>query len=318
MSKIIKLLADIGGTNARFSILEGGELKYIDYYSTKEYKNLLKLIADYYVYLKASNFNPDNIKEAYIGVAGFVFEDNISLTNSDFSFSISKVKKKFKFEKFVVVNDLQAHAYSIPLIEKDNLIKIKKGKSLNNIKAMIGIGTGLGSSFLVSDNEAFACEAGHSSIGFITDEQKRIIEILKRENVYLTVEDLLSGRGLVNIYYAVCDILGCDKVFETSEEVINSVLEKGKISSKALNIMCEFLGIFVRDFIISYLAFGGVYIKSNIFLEKYIVEFLKKSKFKDYLLCDCKFKDMIDKVPIYLVNKKGTALLGLKNLAGLK
>ncbi|MBL4602970.1 MAG: glucokinase [Emcibacteraceae bacterium] len=237
------LVADIGGTNVRFAIANISEnndikLEKLSVLPTENWLYLEDAISDY---LKYAGVKP---KRAAIAFAGPVNNDEVSMTNGSWQFNQSELAPFLKMEEVKVLNDFCAKACSLPLLRDDQLLKIGGGKSdARGNKIVVGPGTGIGVGALVSTGEkwqAIASEGGHVGFSPSGDHEQEIFAVLTKEYKRLSVEDLVSGRGLSNIYYALGMIKGKHYLKLHAAEINQKATdEKTKIVSRHLRCFPE-------------------------------------------------------------------------------
>lgn len=135
-----RLLADIGGTNARFALETGpGVIEDIDVLPCKEYATLADAIRSY---LEGAHTHA--VHHAAIGIANPVNGDRVQMTNHHWSFSIEETRQALGFHTLLVLNDFTALALSLPHLPASELVQVGGGEAKPGAKALIGAGTGLG------------------------------------------------------------------------------------------------------------------------------------------------------------------------------
>ena len=143
----LRLIGDIGGTNARFAIAQGGKYRQVKQVENEHYPSLYDAMADYLGTLPQSERK--NLDGA-LAIAGPVLGDRISLTNKAWSFSIADLKQSLHLSTLAVVNDFAANAHAIPHLTAEQILAV--GPVIANARGNIGVvgpGTGLGMSSLI-------------------------------------------------------------------------------------------------------------------------------------------------------------------------
>lgn len=277
------LVADIGGTNIRFAIANIDEnnsikLKKISVLPTENWLYLEDAITDYlnHVGLKPAR--------AAIAFAGPVNKDQVSMTNGTWEFKQSELAPFLKMEEVKVLNDFSAKACSLPLLKSNQLQQIGGGSiDETGNKIVVGPGTGIGVGALVGTGgkwKAVASEGGHVGFSPSGDLEKEISRVLNKEYSRLSVEDLISGRGLSNIYYAI-GMIGGKHYLKLSPTEINNLAtnEKDEDSIQTLKVFSGMLGCYASDMAGTFNATGGVYLAGGV-LPK-IKSFFLESNFRD-------------------------------------
>lgn len=198
-------MADIGGTNARFALETSHQvIENIEVLPCNDYDTIVDAAKEF---LKRAG-NPE-IKHAAVAIANPVIGDWLQMTNHHWAFSIETTRQALKLETLLFINDFTAQALAITQAKSDELIQIGGSQAIENApKAVIGPGTGLGVSGLVSSPSgwvALAGEGGHVSFPPFDDTEVMIWQYAKKEIWARFRRTLLSGAGLVLIYDALAE-----------------------------------------------------------------------------------------------------------------
>ena len=187
------LVADIGGTNTRLALLDGGKIHNVTVVPTGAAASLAHAMQDF--------LQGREIGRAAIAVAGPVDGDTVSLTNAGWSFTADDLRAALNTGNVRIVNDFEAQALALPHLRHDELLAVGGGTVTDNRpKVVIGPGTGLGVAGLVPTDRGWipvTTEAGHISLPAINEEEDRIIAGLRARFGHVSVERVLSGPGLV-------------------------------------------------------------------------------------------------------------------------
>jgi glucokinase len=310
----LRLIGDIGGTNARFAIAEGGKYRQLRQVEVEGYPTLHDAIADYLGALPPAE--RANLAGA-LAIAGPVLGDRISLTNAAWSFSVEELKRKLGLAALVVVNDFAANAYAIPHLTTEQKFVI--GPDIAHPQGNIGVvgpGTGLGMSSLIPHGGEWtlvAGEGGHATLAASTEEEFAIIQMLWKRWNHVSAERVLSGAGLVNLYEALCALRGIEPLMLSPADVTRRAMDKSDdICVRAFARFCEFLGSVAGDLALSIGAFGGVYITGGI-LPRF-KEALAASAFRRRFESKGRFAAMLAKMPTWLILEELPGLIGLANM----
>lgn len=277
------LVADIGGTNIRFAIAN------IDENNSIKLNNITVLPTENWLYLEdaiTDYLNHVGLRpaRAAIAFAGPVNKDQVSMTNGTWEFNQSELAPFLKMEEVKVLNDFSAKACSLPLLSSDQLQQIGGGEieEIGN-KIVVGPGTGIGVGGLVWTGDkwkAVASEGGHIGFSPSGDLEKEICNVLSKEYVRISVEDLISGRGLSNIYYAIGMIAG-KRYLKLNPKEINDLAtnEQDEDCIETFKIFSGMLGCYASDMAGTFNATGGVYLAGGV-LPK-IKDFFLESNFRE-------------------------------------
>ncbi len=320
-------MGDVGGTNARFALLNAqGELYSSSTLRTDDFPSLAEAMRTY-----LADHELEQVESAAVAVATPVVGDSIKLTNNHWSFSIEKTRVELGIERLRVVNDFTALALSVPHLPDAELIKIGGGTAVpDHAKAVIGPGTGLGVSGLIpcgSHWSALQGEGGHVSIGVRTPREYAVYERLSHRFRHVSAERFLSGPGLVNIVNALREIDGLPaheyspadvsqwgmEAFEQSADDSGKTLSPEHAGcEEALNIFCQILGSCAGNLVLSLGAEGGVYIGGGVVPR--LGEFFVQSDFRREFEAKGRMQGYLEKVPSYVIQSPYPALIGAAQL----
>ena len=254
------LLADIGATNARFSVTtDCSQYKHNDNLQVLDSYSLEELCNDYLNRYQLTN----KVNKAVIGVAAPIIEDKVSFVNANISFSIQELKKQFFKEGLIVINDLALQAHAIKGLKENefSFIGLNKPKAMGP-KLLVSPGTGLGLAG-ITDQEIISTEAGHLNIPIKESKHdlKKIIDTFTSSNKRIpTYEDFLSGKGIRYFYDFLSEGMGPNL---SSEEILdNKSMNEACINTRELLIYL--LGSYLRYVALVWGSTGGVYLSGSI------------------------------------------------------
>lgn len=328
-----RLVGDVGGTNARFALLDdAGTPHATRTLRTDDFPSLSAAIG---IYLAEQDI--DKVDEAAVAVATPVVGDAVKLTNNHWSFSIEETRTQMGMERLHVINDFTALALSVNHLPADELVKIGNGTAVDNHAiAVIGPGTGLGVSGLVpcgSHWNALQGEGGHVSLGVRTAREFAVYEQLMQKFRHVSAERFLSGPGLVNIVKALRELDGLPTRDFSPAEVTefgayrflneqsntvasadtNDISEADQQScEEALQIFCSLLGSCAGNLVLTLGAEGGVYIGGGIVPK--LGEFFAHSEFRHEFEAKGRMQGYLEKVPSYVIHSPYPALVGAAQL----
>src|ERR1700750_179503 len=144
------LAGDIGGTKTLLGLFDSGPARprpiSIRGFATVEFADLAAMI---------ETFRADPpvkgavIDAACFGVAGPVVGDSAQPTNVRWHVDVRQVAQRFNIGRAALLNDLQAMAYAVPVLQPSELHSIQGGDGLRGGNmALIAAGTGLGEALL--------------------------------------------------------------------------------------------------------------------------------------------------------------------------
>lgn len=311
------LVADIGGTHARFALITTEsvahpELTQVRLLKCNDYPNLDDAIRAYYQDIGA---DPKRVIAATIAVAGPVTGDHFSMTNNNWRFSQSEIRKALGYELFSLINDFTAIAWAIPGLREDEYATI--GAATHSDESapvgIIGPGSGLGvGGFLRGGNGGIVplqSEGGHSAFAPNDETELKILQILMRRYGRVSNERLLSGPGLVNIYQAFCEIREQPAHSLTAADITAAALDRSdEICRETLRRFCSVLGALAGDLALMLCAKGGVYIGGGIVPR--FIHFLSDSEFRQSFEMKGRFRDYNAAIPTRVILAEFPGLLG--------
>ncbi len=275
------LVADIGGTNARFSLVTAYQkgasrvdLSQQTTYATAEFPDFANCLETY-----LSSLEGPRPVYACLAVAGPVGGDLIQLTNLKWRFSIAQTCQHFSLKQLVVINDFAALACSIPYMGEQDFWSVYSGSDQTGngsteedgsmaTKVIVGPGTGLGVAALIKTGNSWlplAGEGGHHSYSPQSDRELEVYRVLRKNLGYVCVENVLSGMGLVNLYQALAEIEGRRAENLPADKITELALTgEDKIAKETLDIFCAGLGNVCGTLALIYGGKGGVYLGGGI------------------------------------------------------
>ena len=306
------IVADLGGTNGRFALVKKGSAKlcHIKKYTAKEFDTFRMMLNHY----RKEVAHAKEARSVAIAVACPADSDIIKFTNNHWSFSKSEIKREYDFEEFIVMNDFEAVARSLVLVDHDNVVKVGSGQIAENMpKGVIGPGTGLGMASLVFTPEGKAIpvagEGGHMSYSPQTDRQEVVWNYLKPTFEYISVERLVSGQGIENIYEALYhEKTGEVRRLEAKEVTHLAFTENDSLALESMDMFFEILGTVAGDFAMSIGAKGGMYLAGGI-LPRF-PEQLLASSMREHFNFKGRFVSYMREIPVYLIELKEPGLQG--------
>lgn len=306
-----RLLADIGGTNARFALQSGDTApEAIRVLATTDFSDLASAARAY-----LSMANPSEApRHAAFAVAAPIAGERIDLTNSTWSFSTPDLKDALGLDALHVVNDFVAVALSVMKLGPDDARKIGGGNAFPATPiAVLGPGTGLGVSGLVPTESGWmplATEGGHVTLPATNDREDAVIARLRETFGHVSAERAISGPGLVNLYTALADLGGSKAEQLTPEEVTRRAVHNlCPICAEAWTLFCSMLGTVAGNLALSAGARGGVFIAGGIVPG--VADAFASSRFRDRFDDKGRFRPYMEAIPTYVITRERPALLGL-------
>ena len=304
------LVADIGGTNARFALIDANRQPYAE--QILPCAAFPDLTAAAQAYLAA--VGEPRPTQAAIAVATPISGDWIQFTNSNWSFSTEAVGRALDLERLLILNDFTALALALPLLNPDERRAVGGGTAVEEAPiGLLGPGTGLGVSGLVWSGERWIplqSEGGHVTFSPVDQREWAVAQIMQRRFGHASPERLLSGPGLVNLYTALAEMEGWPAEALDPAAITDRALT-GSCSHcrDVLEIFCGALGTAAGNLAITLGAQGGVYIGGGI--APRLGEFFDRSPFRARFEAKGRFSNYLAAVPTWVITAANPALRGV-------
>ena len=305
------LLADIGGTNARFALMNDGEIGAIGHLKVADFPNMTEAIATFL----ASRVPDHRPNAAVLGVAGPVENNRCTITNSGWSIDGGDLQRTFGFEAVRLLNDFEVVAWSLPELQTQDIYPLGE-QSIGRGAPMLalGPGTGFGAACLFSPGGmqfAAATEAGHATLPATSDREEQVIGFLRRRFSHVSIERVLSGTGLVNLYEALASIDGATVPERDAAAITKGALDAScGICEVTLDMFCSWLGSVAGDLALTFSARGGVYIAGGIVPR--ITNHLSRSSFRRRFESKGRFESYLRDIPTRVIVRADESFIGLK------
>ena len=303
------IVADIGGTNARFAVFDPDtlQLSHLQRLACADFAGLKEALAHY---LAAETLSITALSAC---IAGPVHLDEIQLTNNHWVFSKQDILAYFNLEKLCVVNDFTAQALACPNLNDEALMTLRGGDGPKEAPILvIGPGTGLGVSALVPMGDTLRpleTEGGHVAIAPRSPEEaSALLHFYAHDYGMQEAEDFISGAGLTRLYGFACHIAETSEEALPAREIVARAEEEDVIASAAVNLFFSFFGGVISDAILTFGARQAVYITGGMIPK--MVHLIDRSRFFERLSEQGGFSDYIGDVPIYLNTSDEAGLIG--------
>ena len=315
VSNDLGLIADIGATNARFAIAGQDGFHSPEVLQCEDHEGLAEAAL---VYMEQIGIKAGDLKYASFSIAGPVKGDSFKMTNHPWTFSVERTKLQLGLEKLYMMNDFRAIALSIPHLQPDDVYQVGGGvPTPHQSIGIVGPGTGLGVAALIWDVDAqryvpVSGEGGHVTAPAKTQREFDVFKVLRNKYRHVSAERVCSGKGLVNVYDAICELdERSDLPRKTAEEISKSAIAgECEVCAEALDMMMDFLGIVSGNLALTIGAFGGIYIAGGIVAK--LGEHFKKSRFREFFLSKGRFEDYLAQVPTFVIQNSFAAFVGLQ------
>jgi glucokinase len=304
VNRTVQIVADIGGTNARFASVSPGSsaLQDIEVFPCADFVLLSDALQAY-----LSRHPAERLDRICLAVAGPVESDRIDLPNNHWVFSRAELEAGFEVE-VDVINDFSAQVLSIDALSVSDLHWLGSPRPRGSaVKAVMGPGTGLGVGAMLASGAVLPSEAGHMAFAPADAHQKDLLEVLWTRYRRVSVERVLSGMGLANLYWANCELDGYSRELP-APEVTAGARAGDPYCQRALDDFCDILASTAGDVALMTVATDGVYLSGGILPR--ILDLLDADNFRHRFEDKGRFREFNAAVPVAVVRAQYPGLLG--------
>jgi glucokinase len=311
MSTELQIVADIGGTNARFACAAdvSNELQHIRTLQCADYPGIEDAVRDY-----ASSLPPHTVSSMCLAIAGPVEQDLIRVTNNAWVFSRSELAAALDC-KVYTINDFFAQASCLTVLGAHELEWWGAPRpGGNRVRVVLGPGTGLGVAGISGDGEIMPTEGGHIAFAPANAHELQLLELLWRQFERVSVERLLSGPGLCTLYEANGALAGKRVDAEDPATITQRAQQGDALCLQTIRDFLDILANVAGDYALGMGARDGVYLTGGI-LPK-LGTLLDRKRFRERFESRGRMQAYCAKTPLALITAENTGLRG--SLAALR
>jgi glucokinase len=304
------LVADVGGTNARFGLVSPkGVVLNARTLAIEDHPTIGDSIA---AYLGERGALPMPHKGA-IAIASTITGDRVAMTNHPWSFSIAALKSQLGFDRLEVINDFTALALALPHLSPEDRRPIGGGASSAGAPiGVLGPGSGLGVSGLIPASAgwiALAGEGGHATMAPASDRESAVLDRMRRHFDHVSAERILSGPGVVNLYNTLAMLDGVPSKGYTAAQITDPAIGAADpLCAEATSLFCAMLGTMAGNLALTLGARGGIYIGGGIVPR--LGQRFAESPFRARFEAKGRFSQYLAAIPTYVVTHPLPAFLG--------
>lgn len=309
------LIGDIGGTNARFALVNGPDapIERLPNAHTAATATIDEAIEQTVVHNAGAH-----PKSAILALAGPIAGDRVPLTNSDWVVEPKKLIARFDLAEVILLNDFEAQALALPDLAPDEIDAIGDGTSRPDaVRVVLGPGTGLGVCALVRARGTWVPVPGegpHIDLGPVTPRDMAIWPNIERVLGRVTAEAVLSGPGMLRLYRAICKTDELPPRQATQEAVTASGLSGAdREAEETLRLFATYLGRVAGDLALIFMAYGGVYLSGGVSAK--IAAVLKSGAFREAFTAKAPHDALVKRMATAIVTKEDAALSGIAAFA---
>jgi glucokinase len=311
------LAADVGGTHARLALVRAGaasgrpvEVLAFRKYDCTDHASLADFIAEF-----LAAHDGGRVDHGVVASAGYALDDGtVIATNLPWPLSIRETREHLGFADLRLVNDFQAVAYAaatLPAAETTHIAGPEEASVCGPV-LVLGPGTGLGAAVWIPRGErpfVLATEAGQASLVANNELELALLAQLLKQHPHVTIERVLSGPGILNLYNALAVLRGAKPMLSTPSQ-ITAAAQTGDdtLARETLETFCGFLGSVVGDMALTYGVQGGIRLAGGILPQ--IRDFLPNSDFVARYLNKGPMRAALERIPVRLVEHGQLGVVG--------
>lgn len=317
-----RLLADVGGTNARFALeLAPGQVALIDVLACKSYPTLADALRAYLASPKVAAAGYGKIRHAAIAIANPITGDFVRMTNHHWEFSIEAMRTECAFDTLLVINDFTALARAVPHLAAGQKRQVGSGMVREGSPiGLLGAGTGLGVSGLIpaaGNWTALLSEGGHVTFSPANETEVAILQFAWKAYEHVSAERLMSGDGLELIYRALAHHTGQADEKLGAADISRRALQGGDaLCGQVIDTFCGMLGTVAGNLAVTLGAQGGIYIGGGIVPR--LGQRFDRSPFRQRFEQKGRFVNYLSQVPTFVITAEYPAFLGVSTILAEK
>ncbi len=273
-----------------------------------------------------------SVSAACFGIPGPVSRGRSRTTNLPWVVSEGELTNRFGWSPVTLLNDLAATAYGIATLDRHQFASLNRARiKPDQPRALLAPGTGLGVSLMVGEKDnlrVLPSEGGHVDFAPSSEDDVDLWRSLRSRFGHVSVERILSGPGLLNIYTWLRDSgrypepawLGPEgKGRDGTEAVTPAAVTRGALERndplcrETLLRFVAILGATAGNVALTGLTTGGVYLAGGI--PPKILPALEEGPFFEAFTNKGRFKALVEKIGVRVVLNERTALRGAARYA---
>ncbi len=316
------LVADVGGTNARFGWVEGAgaAVQHIEKLPAAGHAGPADAVRTYLDGVRqqlGAAYRPP--RRAAVAVATAISGDEVAFTNSHWRFSRRQLQADLDLDALLVLNDFEALALSLPRLGPAQLRSQAPLPQPQGTLVVIGPGTGLGVGAVTQTAHGWVAipgEGGHATLSAADDFDSALLQAARREFAHVSAERLLSGIGLPVLHRAVATVMARPAETLAAEQIVERALGGvggglgggDEVCERTIDSFCALLGSFAGNVALTLGARGGVYIGGGI-VPRFGDRFFA-SRFRERFESKGRFRAYLQEIPTALITDTLAALSG--------
>ena len=308
------IAADVGGTNARVSVVRAdakGELHVLSWqrYPCADYPSLAAILAEFVEDHPAR----EGIDCMVIASAGVVLDDEVINSNLPWRIKLAELRNCLHLRELHVVNDFAAAAHGVGRLGAADTRLLTPGvdAATTGPALVVGAGTGLGAAVRIPTGHGVVVLPTEAGMAAFAPGNAREMEILawlrKQGHRHVCTEQLLSGPGLMNLYRALAELRSAPATLQTPAQIVQAAQQDEALALEAVLTFCDVLGSVIGDLAMIASA-QSVYVAGGVVPQ--LLDFLPRSEFHARLVDKGAMRAVQERIPVRLVENEKLGVLG--------
>ena len=307
------LIADIGGTNARFAFTQDNKVVAQKDYKCADFATIYDALSQFFA---ECNRGIQSADVGVLSVACPVRGDVIKFTNMPWQFSCKELQNFLSLTLLDVMNDFAAVARGVLVIDQKYIKTIYDAPRIDQKPiGVLGAGTGLGVASLVHDGTRYIAvegEGGHVTMPARSQREFDIFQKLLDKYSHISAERVCSGKGIENVYHAICALDNVTPIEGAKAEMISqkAIDRSCVVCVEVMDLMCAFLGRVTGNLALILKAEGGMYIAGGI--PPKLGDYFMNSRFVEEYTSKGRMSDVVKSIPVYMIDHPSVGMVGLQ------
>ncbi len=317
------LAGDIGGTSVRLRVVQADEgawqIRHQVSWNSRDFDSLESAVR---VFLdELSRAERCALQGAWLAVAGPVIEGRVRFANLPWETDNETLSSSLSLPEVHLVNDLEAQAHVIPVLDRKALVTIQQGSAVPGRGLLVSVGTGLGMTSWSGPSDRLhvvPSEGGHCDFAPVTEWQSALWRWMHARHPHVSYERVASGTGLVALYDFLHEQAGsrppdADSRDRTANVVRLADSNADERAGDAIDHFARILGAFCGNAALHAMATGGVYLAGGVI--RNIHPHLQEKNFNHSFSDKGRMAGVLRRIPVHVITVPEPGLEGITRLA---
>jgi glucokinase len=312
------LVADVGGTNARFALVErpGAARTPMHAVATAHAETFEAACSDV---IKAAGWpRPGSL---LVAGGGPIIAGHLALTNAKWTLAPAAIAAATGAHVVVLLNDFEALSLAVPGLSGDALLRVAASREpaepRSGPRVIVGPGTGLGVGALVTvagRHHALSSEGGHATLMPSNATEQALWPFIQRVGGRVGAEVVLSGPGLVRLRLALGQLAGeAARAFAPRDITDAALGGLDRLSVDAVRVFIDLLARFCGDMALVLGASGGVFIGGGVMPR--LATMIDHARFRECFTDKAPVAHYVEAISTSLIMAPDAALAGMADFA---